>query len=161
MLFNASTRQPLGLGIAQPEKVRVMARGGNIALGDVVFFDLAGVDAATVDVLTSGGATDNLSTVTQAVLADTVSLTSGLYAVALEAITDDTEGWVAIRGSVDIMAGAVIAIGAPVAMDATSGRCATAAAGHVIFGYAQEAGADGSLCRCIFDGINHFGTNHA
>jgi len=161
MLFNASTRQPLGLGIAQPEKVRVKLRGGTaVVAGDIVKFDIASTDTTSVvHSLNSGGASDPLSNVILSAATDASGSDRFFHGVALEAIADDGEGFVAIRGMVDAKVVTASGTAGRSLSVAGTGTLDLPASGDWVCAIAQESPvASPALTRVIFDGINGFGT---
>ena len=89
---------PIGEGLCPANwDVYVTKRGGAAAKGDVVMFDLANADTATTN-NTLGG----LASGWKNVIEPTTALEEkGIFAVALEAIADDAEGWVRVYGIVD------------------------------------------------------------
>lgn len=157
-LFDTTSQPPLGLQASQEQRVRVVMRGGAGEKGQIVRFDLAGSDGD----VTAGKLIDGKNdSPTANVLHATNSHQFGhIYAVLIEDIDDDNEGWAMLRGLVQVQStstsspdnpGDYFTVGA-------SSRAATMVQHAKAIGISREAGASaGTLIWCLFNGVEGFG----
>lgn len=171
MLFSTSVLNPLGLNPGSAERIRVIARGGDVKIGTIVQFELDAADAAVTASLNYGGSTDPTSNVIASIAAEGL-MTQALYhiyGVCVADIDDDTEGYLYLRGDVPLAWDA--------ASDATgSGGTPGSAAGLIslvsanaerIVAIAREttilyvSGDGTTLTRCWFEGVYSLGQFNA
>lgn len=159
-LFDTSCQNPLGLHPGPVEKVRAYARGGAITKGMVVRFDVGATDGDVTAAVTFGGASNPTSNILAATSSHNGYQTTlvYLYGVAMEAIANDGQGWVCIRGLVQAQSdGTANAAGTGLAAAANS-RLAAVGDEVRCCAIAAEAMDDdaGDLSWVFFDGINGF-----
>ena len=171
MLFSTSVQNPRGLNPGMPEKVTVIARGGDLKIGHIVQFELDAADGDVTASLNYGGSSDPTSNVIKSIAAEGL-LSQALYhiyGVCVADIDDNATGEVYIRGDVPLAWDA--------ASDATgSGGTPGSAAGLISLASANTerivcvaretsilyvAGDGSTLTQCWFEGFYSLGQFNA
>ncbi len=156
MLGNTAAQLTVGLEGWQ-QKCRVVARGGNRAVGYVGMFDLANSDAAVTS-NKSGVETSGLASIVAPVDTGT-ELKFGLFCVCAEAISDDQVGNAVYKGRVKALckvASGNITPGMPLTVATDGTLTADVVAGDKVVGIALETittPTSGTLCDVLFDGM--------
>ena len=149
-MFDASVQSPNGLTPTNLD-VRVTARGGALAKGRVVKFDLT---ASETEVSTAVvGATDSIFS--NVIAAAHPPLTGTLHCVLLEDIADDATGMARFRGVVDALGGDGSTIGVARTVNADGELEATTTETDVVLGIALETLSNATLGSVLFNGAGY------
>ena len=146
-MFDVSIQNPLGLTPTNLD-VRVTARGGALAKGREVKFDLTASDAAVASAVV--GASDSIFS--NVIAAAHPPVTGTLHCVLLEDIADDASGMARFRGVVKALGGDTSTIGVKLTVNADGELETSSTDDDMILGVALETLADGSLKSVLFNG---------
>ncbi len=159
-MHDIGVQAPHGIEPGGEYVVHATARGGAFAVGDVVQFDLQLADAAVTS-LANSGSTSGWGSFT-APTATGVALKL-VFGVVQEAIADDAEGKVMIRGHTDayvIAASGSTAVGSPLVAAAAKNFDLVPEAGECYWALAQEivtTPTTRALGAVYVDGLRGFG----
>ncbi|MHA7813259.1 MAG: hypothetical protein ACX94C_07715 [Phycisphaerales bacterium] len=160
MLGNSAAQLAVGLE-GWKQTCRVVARGGDRAVGFVGMFDIGNSDAAVTS-NQSGVANSGLSSIVAPVDTGT-ELKFGMFCVLTEAISDDQQGNALYKGRVKALvkkASGNISAGDPLTVATDGSLTADVVSGDKVVAIALEGKAGPStavLADVLFDGIHGCG----
>lgn len=162
-MFDTTINHPLGAHPGAIQKIRITLRGGsNLVKGDLVKLDLSASDTTSVVASTSfGGTTDPTANAIPAAAGDSgLDASAEIFAVLLEDIADDAQGFVALRGRV-LASETAGGLTAGTSLSSGANELVACAAGDRCIAIAQEDTVASTPKYVFFDGVNTFGTRHA